>query len=328
MAAFYRPTANIAVVDADTGLAQQLSRTAADVRWFRRLVIFHEFVHAWQFQRIPHLARILREHPIVGQAILEGQDEYCTRLYASLNGVVPLFRREIRFIRSLRASPQMGAAWVYFVFQRGYLFIRYLHTHAPRLRVQALFSGRLPTEKQIWFPDMYRRTGQAPVKPGRWPRATFATGRHLHHAVGVNFLGFRRYLAECGYTGSFGSRMLRAFVRGWRARNGRLDIACLAFTSAAMAKACAGVAELAERLRNGGKLKLGQAALGGVRCAYFAVHRGATGRCRAVLLARKGRVLLAVRREGFPGGGAELRGWSLRFLGNHLGDFGSGKRRN
>lgn len=127
LTAFYRPGKNVAVVTSGSGQGQRLARTVAGIRWIRRMVIFHEFVRARQYQRIPWLRASLRDAPIVAQALLAGKDEQFTFHYAQANKIFPLVRREQRFVRSLRGAAGQRAMTVYFEFRRDYRFIRYLH---------------------------------------------------------------------------------------------------------------------------------------------------------------------------------------------------------
>ncbi len=316
--AFYRPQQNVAVINATSGQAQQLARTAAEIPWFRRMEIFHELVHAWQFQRIPHLRAVLRREPTAGQALLEGQDVYATRCYARANGIMPLFRREQRFVRSLRVSPRGRESRVYFEFWKGYQFIRYLHSHAPRLTIQTVFTRPLPTEKQIWFSALYLTpTGGRTARLG-WLRALGKESAGRPALTAIDFLGLRRYLVRCGYWNPVGSRILSSFSGGARIRCGKLELTALEFGRSAAATACAGVAELADKLTNGGGLSVGRFSEKGVRADFYIMRAGGPLGRRAVLIVRNRGVVWEADERGFAGDSAALRRWARRLLGRYV----------
>lgn len=319
LTAFYRPGKNVAVVNVGSGQAQQLARTVTDIRWFRRMEIFHEFVHAWQYQGIPRLRAALRDDPIVAQAVLEGQDLDCTRRYARANKVLSLFRREQRFVRNLRGAAGPRAMRIYFEFRRGYRFIRYLHIREPRLTVGEIFAAPMPSEKQIWFPDMYLDPEMDAAKQTRWVGKIVSSSLVARPRVTrIDFLGLRSYLVGSGCPTSFRTAILRAFIGGSRARCGERSLIALEFSAPLMAIECVRLAEFSDRLANGGKLSVGHFVMPGIHDDYFVVRSNKPQSARAVLMVRVGGLVWEAEQTGFMGRRPALRAWVRRLVDRYM----------
>lgn len=151
---FYSSEKNIIFFNIDS--SSNLAWNAKEILLFRQILLFHELVHAWQYQNLPQKILNSKSNVLAIHALLEGHAEYSTMLYCNKMGYEKLYERIKENRENLKGyRSQNFQTDLYFVYYESFLFIKEMAKRKHAMTIQKIFKKRVPTERQIIFPDEY-----------------------------------------------------------------------------------------------------------------------------------------------------------------------------
>ena len=103
--AIYVPGGNVIVMNSDNAAAQDIAWNAAEIARYRQIQLFHEMVHAWQYQNFGEQLRVAKATLTVKQAVLKGHAEYAACLYCATQHWDQLYDRMSAVRNRMRTVP-------------------------------------------------------------------------------------------------------------------------------------------------------------------------------------------------------------------------------
>lgn len=241
--AFYQPKANRILFHRNGECFESDALVIGEVESFRQMKLFHELVHAWQYQNLPAMRLRSPSEQFVMQALREGHAEFATRRYARRAKIDRLYERMLKRREELRdAVFPLGQTDTYFLYTESLKFFEYLAKQDPPMGIQEVLARRLPTERQIVFPKEYLKGKTNRKADLGWlakllPMESKESKRRIKVDY-IGFIAFRMYLRASGISRGAGQRQLDGFLNGSRFRLGDHQITALAFASPEIAAQC------------------------------------------------------------------------------------------
>lgn len=241
--AFYQPKTNKILIRREGEGPESEALVISEVEPLRRMTLFHELVHAWQYQNLPEIHARSPNEQFVMQALREGHAELATRRYARRAKIDQLYERMLKRREELRdAIGPPGRPDIYFLYTESLNYFEHLAKQEPPLGIQEVLARGLPTERQIVYPKEYLEGKKSRKVDMNWlapllpPERKDDKGRLKSDDIG--FVAFRMYLRSVGLARGAGQRYLDGFLNGSRFRHGHLQITGLAFASPEIATQC------------------------------------------------------------------------------------------
>jgi hypothetical protein len=274
--AFYQPKTNTILFHRNGEGSESEALVISEVKPFRRMTLFHELVHAWQYQNLPELRLRSPSEQFAMQAIREGHAEFATHRYARRAKIDHLYERMYKRREALKdAILPPGQPDMYFLYTESLKFFEDLAKQQPPLEIQEVLARGLPTERQIVYPEEYlagresRKIDLAWLSPLLPVEGKVDKGRIKADDIG--FIAFRMYMRAAGIGGGAGKRQLDGFLNGNRFRLGDRQITALAFATPEIAAQCFDVV-CRDHGRRAAK-PVEAASIGDVPGGRFAAHR-------------------------------------------------------
>ncbi len=224
--AFYSPITGAAYIRRDFVRACPLANTAKEIGIVIESIVFHEFVHAWQYRNLPIVETEKKADALALDALLEGHARFCTERFAQekkgkgWKKVQARIRARYRQMARWSHAPNASGGDVSFFYVDGYRFIRAMAEAKPPLSIKDVFKRGLPTQRQVIFPEEYLK-GFNPklldMKPidAELIRQTKAGTANKAKVAPFQFVDMRLMLYRSGFT-KFGIKTACRNYRGGR----------------------------------------------------------------------------------------------------------------
>jgi hypothetical protein len=241
--ALYQPKANRILFHRDGENSEAEALVIGEVEQFRRMRLFHELVHAWQYQNLPERRVRSPSEQLVMQALREGHAEFATRRYARRMKIDRLYERMLKRREELRdAILPPGQPDMYFLYTESLKFFECLAKQHPPVGIQEVLARGLPTERQIVYPKEYLEGKERRKIDLAWLSqllpAEHKESERRKKVDDIGFIAFRMYMRSTGLGRGAGQRQLDGFLNGSRFRLGDRQITALAFATSEIAAQC------------------------------------------------------------------------------------------
>lgn len=274
--AFYQPKANKILFRRNDENTESEALVIGEVEQFRRMKLFHELVHAWQYQNLPEIKTRSAGDQFVMQALREGHAEFATRRYARRAKIERLYERMLKRREQLRdAILPPGQPDMYFLYTESLKFFECMAKQHPPLGIHQVLARELPTERQIVYPQEYLAGKRQRTIDLKWLSHLLA----LHQPENkrrikmddIGFIAFRMFLRSAGVSRGVSQRYLDGFLNGSRFRLGDCQITALAFAKPEIAAKCFDIVHRDHGQRAQRPIKV--ESIGGASDGRFAAHR-------------------------------------------------------
>ena len=212
---------------------KRIARNVSELELIEHLTIFHELVHAWQFEEAADAVRALalQRDVVVPIAILEGQAEWATERYARSKGYERLF---LRMRQRFPAEQQMTAGGttpdLYFRYVESSAFWTELHSNGKVPSLCTILTDRLPTDRQVIYPHEYLN-GRTITERDLTGYSSLLGHVNDTQTRKIGLLGFRTYARTMTLSPQGLDRLLQEYETGCRmACHDDCQISALAFS--------------------------------------------------------------------------------------------------
>ncbi len=239
--AFYLPVEGVVYLRRNFVQACPIADTAGEIGVVIQSIVFHEFVHAWQYATLPIAEAEKKADVVALDALLEGHARFCTERFSRAQKGIGWKKVQRRIAARYRRmagwshAPSASGGDVSFFYVDGYRFIKTLREQKPPLSIKDVFKRGLPTQRQVIFPGEYlkgfkpRLLDWKPIEAELIRRRTKVGAPSKTNTTPFQFVDMRLMLYRSGFTTLGIQAACRNYRGGRRIEQANQESAVFAF---------------------------------------------------------------------------------------------------